>query len=109
MLEHDELRRLRAALRNSEQGAHAELFHLLTPEHLHFHAITLREITCLLRQITWSADIRRQVTEVLGERHTFSERIAVIEAELRLLEICLACDRQHNLLQRIILLLAPAF
>jgi hypothetical protein len=73
VFEHDEFRWFVASLRNREQSAHAEAFHVFAFEYLHFHAITFGKLARLVSEIAWRTHVGRQVAQIFRERHALRD------------------------------------
>ncbi len=96
----DELRRLARALRDREQRAHPELFHVAPLEHFDAELLLAGELLRLLREIGRGADVAGQVAEILGERDAGRDRAALGGAALRGRFRRLPRDPEHDRLER---------
>src|SRR5262249_31151998 len=80
MLEDDELRILRRALRHGEERAHLLLLPLGAAEHSDLHAVALRDLLPRLREILGRAEIAGHLREAARERDAFADRDATRDA-----------------------------
>ena len=74
VLEHDELRRLVAAVRHRQERSHLQFFELRPVEHLAFEAEFLRQRLRALGQVGGRADVARQVAQIARQVHAVRDR-----------------------------------
>ena len=109
VFERDQFRWLRTAARHRQQRAHAEFFHVVALQHLHFHAVALGEFACLLREVGRGAEVGRQIPEILREQHAVRDGEALFQARLGAPPRRFVAHAEGELAQRGLLLIAPAF
>ena len=73
-LQRDQARFVRRALGDAEQGAHAELAHVVLVEHFTADAgVVQGELPRLVGEIGWCADVRRQIAEFARVAHAIGD------------------------------------
>ncbi|OIQ71331.1 hypothetical protein GALL_470550 [mine drainage metagenome] len=82
ILQHDELGRLRRALRDSEQRAHAEFFHVLAVEHPAAQIMVLGHLLRGFGQMGRGAMVGRQIGQFARQPHSGRDGHGAIERSL---------------------------
>ncbi len=97
VLHDDELARRVRRASDRQQRTHAELFHVGALEHFDLELEFLAQRLRGLREVARVADVAAQVAQVLGQRHAFGDRHAVLRGGFERL-VDLAGDEQRDLL-----------
>src|SRR5690606_9583001 len=80
VFEDDQPGRLAAAAGDGQQGAHAQLFHLLLVQHRDLEILVgLAHGLGLLGEVGRRADVARQVAEIAGQRHARGQRLTGLD------------------------------
>ena len=91
----DELQRLVRALRNGQEGAHAELLHVLAVQHLDLQAVFLAQAFGLLCEIGRGAMVCRQVGALARQFDAGGDCLADAQAPCHGGGLRLAADEAH--------------
>ena len=100
VLQHDEARRLVAALADRQEGAHAEFFAGGVVENFAAEAVGFRHFLRFAGQVFRRADVGRRIAQVLGEIDAVGNRQAACQPGIAELQFAAPRHRKDHALER---------